>query len=545
MGRLARWTPIALVALTASPLAVGAQSRAERRLDRRLDDRRSAISTLTLELDDLTAGLGPALASVGPVISSVGPTLAALLPVISSVGPTLAAVLPALPSVQIEVGPTRIRTAPPQSWDDQDPADSLYRAARGALNRGNYNQAAYLFSQIRERFRRSSYAPDAYYWEAFARYRKGSSEDLRTALRLIERQDDDHPDAATHDDAQALATRIEGELAKKGDIDAREQIVRRADRVAEPRPPHEAREPEQARRPGGRCRDDDDDEKMAALNALLQMNEDRAMPILKKVMARRDEGAVCLRRKAVFLISQHAGPDAEAALLAAVRNDPDAEVREQAVFWLSQVNTEHAAIALDSILRTSDDPVVQEKAIFALSQHDSDRSMRSLRDYALNANAPRNLRENAIFWLGQSGRADNSGFLKSLFKSVRDESLKDKIIFSISQQSSRDNQRWLIDIATDPNEETEIRKKAIFWAGQSNVPLTELFGLYDRIPDREIRDGLIFAYSQRGERAAIDKLVEIAKTEKDRELRKKALFWLGQSHDPRVAQILEDILNKP
>jgi HEAT repeat protein len=77
------------------------------------------------------------------------------------------------------------------------------------------------------------------------------------------------------------------------------------------------------------------------------------------------------------------------------------------------------------------------------------------------------------------------------------------------------------------------------------VPLTELFGLYDRIPDREIRDGLIFAYSQRGERAAIDKLVEIAKTEKDRELRKKALFWLGQSHDPRVAQILEDILNKP
>ena len=43
----------------------------------------------------------------------------------------------------------------------QDPADSLYRAARQALNRGQYTQAAELFRAVRQR-----YATDALLGEA-------------------------------------------------------------------------------------------------------------------------------------------------------------------------------------------------------------------------------------------------------------------------------------------------------------------------------------------------------------------------------------------
>jgi hypothetical protein len=40
-------------------------------------------------------------------------------------------------------------------------------------------------------------------------------------------------------------------------------------------------------------------------------------------------------------------------------------------------------------------------------------------------------------------------------------------------------------------------------------------------------------------------LMSIAKTDPDRELRKKAIFWLGQmgDRDPRVKQFLIDIIN--
>ncbi|HXE58582.1 MAG TPA: hypothetical protein VNK43_11330, partial [Gemmatimonadales bacterium] len=45
----------------------------------------------------------------------------------------------------------RFATTAPEPWATRDPADSLYRAAREALNRGSYRQAADLFRQLRER----------------------------------------------------------------------------------------------------------------------------------------------------------------------------------------------------------------------------------------------------------------------------------------------------------------------------------------------------------------------------------------------------------
>jgi hypothetical protein len=62
--------------------------------------------------------------------------------------------------------------------------------------------------------------------------------------------------------------------------------------------------------------------------------------------------------------------------------------------------------------------------------------------------------------------------------------------------------------------------------------------------NREMKEQLIFVYSQRSEGAALDKLIDIAKHETDRELRKKAIFWIGQSHDPKAAQYLQEIINQ-
>ena len=60
-----------------------------------------------------------------------------------------------------------------------------------------------------------------------------------------------------------------------------------------------------------------------------------------------------------------------------------------------------------------------------------------------------------------------------------------------------------------------------------------------------MREQVIFVLSQRSSSpAAVDKLLDIAKNDKDPELRKKAIFWLGQSRDPRVQQFLIDLINK-
>jgi HEAT repeat protein len=454
-----------------------------------------------------------------------------------------------------------LEVRPPAAWLQGDPADSIYRAARAALDRRDYREAAELFAQVPVRFPRSGYAADAYYWRAFSLYRVGGTPQLRAALAALDTQRERFPTAATKGDAKALASRIQGELARQGDPAAAARVAEAAadagrtpplpptppvppTRPTAPTPPTPPTPPSPPDR-DDRCSDDDDDTKVAALNALQQMDDERARPILRRVLARRDPASVCLRRKAVFLIAQESASGTEDILLETARSDPDHEVREQAVFWLSQVGTDRAVGALDSILRTSKDPAIQEKAVFALSQHGGERANQALRSYAERPDLSVDVREKTIFWIGQSGGAENEAYLRALYGRLKEESLREKVLFSISQAGGAENARWLLGIAKDTRQPLELRKRALFWAGQSDASMADLTALYAATPDREMREQLIFVYSQRDEPAAVDKLLDIAKREPDVELRKKALFWLGQSDDPRAAKALQDVIEQP
>jgi hypothetical protein len=76
------------------------------------------------------------------------------------------------------------------------------------------------------------------------------------------------------------------------------------------------------------------------------------------------------------------------------------------------------------------------------------------------------------------------------------------------------------------------------------VSFAELGAMYGQVRDPEMKEQLIFVYSQRDESAAVDKMLEIARTETDPKLRKTVMFWLSQSEDPRVADFLLEIINK-
>ncbi|HKW42473.1 MAG TPA: HEAT repeat domain-containing protein [Gemmatimonadales bacterium] len=425
-------------------------------------------------------------------------------------------------------GPAVLDLGMPALQDVQDPTDSLWRAARRAFNRGDYTAAANLYGDFVRRYPNASRAGDALYWGAFALYK---NDNLERARSLIVTQGQQYPKAATVRDAATLLARIQTALAQQGDEDARRWLNQHA-------------LPDTTRSGSCPSEDDEDDMRVAALNGLLQMDAANAVPILKKVLARRDACSTALRRKAVFILSQKRGAETEDMLLDVARNDPDPEVRQQAVFWLSQVGSERAVSALDSILRTTGDAELREKALFSLSQIHNTRASQILRDYAGNERAPEDAREKAIFWLGQQRSPENAAFLRALYAKLTAEDLKEKVIFSLSQMGGTDNGRWLMDIALNEREPIEMRKKALFWAGQSGGDLSQLVELYGRMQNQEMKEQLIFVYSQRHEAAALDALIKIAKTEPDRELRKKAIFWLGQSHDPRAAQVLLEIINQ-
>jgi len=468
----------------------------------------------------------------------------------------------------------------PAAWAPKDPADSLYREARAALGKGNYAKAADLFRRINRQYPNSEYAGEALYYLAFSEYRLGGSDRLRSALQSLSKIETSYPDLAKRSDARALRTRVCGELAKQGDEACAAEVARSVSSavssavgqaissvvsgavagavtgaVSGATSAAVAGAVDQAvstgisgssrrGRSGCPAEDDDDDERIAALNALIQMDADRAMPILTKVLDRRDPCSVGLRRKAVFLISQKRTPETADVLLRIARNDPDEEVREQAVFWLSQVPDERAVTMLQEILSSSSNENIKNKALFALSQHRSPKAAQFLRDFALRENASDELRGQAIFWLGQRRSPENAEFLRNLYSRIRSDEVKDKILFSLSQQRGVGNDKWLLDIARNRNENIDLRKKALFWAGQGGASAEQLRSLYSTLSDSEMREQLIFVYSQRRDPAMVDMLLDIAKNDKDPELRKKAIFWLGQSHDPRVQQFLLDLINR-
>lgn len=450
-------------------------------------------------------------------------------------------------AARVDLGALRAGPAVP-ALRQGDPADSAYRRALEVMNRRNYTQAADLFKTVTDRYPKSPVAPSAMYFRAFSLYQTGSVDRMREARDVLKSLGQKYPDADLSD-AKALGTRVCGELAQRGDANCAAEIFASAERSdrATTRADRSTRATES--RQGSqseRCADDDDDERIAALNALMQMDSDRAMPLLKKVLARRDACSYVLRRKAVWLISQKGGEEAADILVQTAKTDPDQETREQAVFWLGQSGSDRAVTLLEDILKNSADKEIKDKAIFALSQHRSSRAGQILRDFAERESEDEELREQAIFWLGQNRSEDNATYLKTLYGRVKKDALKEKIIFSLSQQRGFGNGEWVMNIALDPKESIEMRKQALFWAGQNGGASTESFAtLYDKMTDSEIKEQLIFVFSQRGrDIKALEKLMDIAKNDKDKALRTKAVFWLGQSRDPRALKFIEDLISR-
>jgi HEAT repeat protein len=105
----------------------------------------------------------------------------------------------------------------------------------------------------------------------------------------------------------------------------------------------------------------------------------------------------------------------------------------------------------------------------------------------------------------------------------------------------------LIRLAKDEDRPRETRKQAVFWLGQAagDAATAGLDSLSkDASVDREVQKQVVFALSQRPKDEGIPILIRVAKTHRDPEVRRDAMFWLGQSNDPRAIALFEEVLTK-
>jgi hypothetical protein len=105
----------------------------------------------------------------------------------------------------------------------------------------------------------------------------------------------------------------------------------------------------------------------------------------------------------------------------------------------------------------------------------------------------------------------------------------------------------LLKLARDGDVPHDSRKQAVFWVSQAagdsaTVGLSNL--AESESEDDEIRKQAVFALSQRPSDEGVPALIKVAKGSHSAEVRKSALFWLGQSEDPRALALFEEILTK-
>jgi len=149
--------------------------------------------------------------------------------------------------------------------------------------------------------------------------------------------------------------------------------------------------------------------------------------------------------------------------------------------------------------------------------------------------------------LGTVGTKDAASYLLAL--ALKDESrASEKAIFPAVLADSVTIWPDLLKVAKADNVSRKVRRSAVFWLGQAagdaaTRGLTDLVD--DGNADHEVRETAVFALSQRPRDEGVPALIRIAKENKDPDLRRKAIFWLGQSDDPRALSLFEELLTRP
>ena len=441
----------------------------------------------------------------------------------------------------------------PESRFPQDPADSLYRIAREMLNRGEYRRAAQTFRQIGERFATSRYAPDALYYEAFALYRIGTVADMRAALTLLDQQRERFPRSETDREASSLAMRIRGELAANGDRQAASDIRGIAGQGRAPSaptpgvPPTGVRAPSQSPRPTqagaqqATCDRDSLAVKLEALSALSRIESPEVTPALHRVLQRRDECSASLRRRAVLLLGQQAGAQTGDVLIEVARNDPDDDVKREAINMLARVPSDQAVAALQQIVQTGD-AQLSASAMRALNANTNPIARQAVRTVLERNDIAESVRLRALQSFSRAS-PEEAAYLRGVYPKLESRRLRSQAISTISRLDGPENHQWLVALARNEGEAMELRTEAVSRLA-TTAPIADVARLYDQAGDRRLKERIIVRLAARDEDAAVDKLIAIARSDPDHELRREAIARLSRKKDPRTTQLLLEIIGR-
>jgi hypothetical protein len=242
---------------------------------------------------------------------------------------------------------------------------------------------------------------------------------------------------------------------------------------------------------------------------------DESFALMRGLLDARPSAWVAER--AVVAVAVNADPRAPDVLESIVRSSQIERARVTALTWLG-ITSDRVAFLADRVRDESESLEVRKQATIAIGIGHAAGAIAALAGLLDAVHAP-DVREQIVIAAGIHGQEDGA---------VDDESVD-----------------FLIRVAgADPDAAT--RRQAIFWlsqkAGKRSLDALVEQAANETTDDVELQKHAVFALSQRPKDEAVPVLMRLAKTHRSAEVRRTAMFWLGQIDDERVLPFFREIL---
>jgi len=397
------------------------------------------------------------------------------------------AVLLVVPHATVAPAAARFAT----SEDASERRSEAYREAQRALDRERWDDASVIFGKIAEGS--GPEADAALYWKAYADWKRKQKKESLEGLRQLM---SDYPKSPWVDDAKALELTIRD---GKGTKTAPEV--------------------------------DDEELKLYALDGLMQVEPDKAVPVLERQLT--GNASARIKERALFVLSQSDSPRAREILLRTARTGQPIALRCEAVKTLGIAGDPEDIAALAVIARDTAAPQEVREAVieaYLISNRPDE-----LMGIAKSDPDPR-IRAKAIEALGAS---DALPALRQLWGVEKDPAVRAKLLEAFGIAGDVDTLAKAARESSDP----QLRRKAIegLAISGSEASGSLLRQLYREFSATEDKRKVVEALMVQGDAKT---LIELFRAEKDMSMKKIIVQQLSVMDDPEATRAILELLGE-
>ena len=376
--------------------------------------------------------------------------------------------------------------------DDEKSAreDELYEDGTDAIDEGQWQKAVDKFDAVINLHGKRTDA--ALYWKAWAENRLGQRAAALTSLAELKRT---APTSRWTNDAKALEIEI---------------------RQASGQPPSADDE--------SNC-----ELKLLAINGLQQMDSEKAMPMLEKML----HGTSCpkLRGQALFVLAQSSSPQAREIIARAARNNDDPDLQRKAIRDLGLFSGDWGRQQLSDLYSSVKDTDTRKHILQAfMVAGDKDHLLA-----AAKGEKDPELRAEAIQQLGVMGARES---IWQLYQTETAPEVKKRMLQAMFVAGDLDHLTQLAKVEKDHDLRLAAIRDLSLLGERSGDTLVAMY-YADKDPDirHAVIQGLFISNNAHA-------LVTLARKETDPELKKTIVRQLSLMHSKEATDYLMEILNK-